>query len=190
MQAVDFTQAQPYNNEMEIDPLSWIIKKLLTLWKGTINFLYVATHWGEISGGRDRDRQEVKFLDERLKSYKEYYKEDIERIRGETATLLAASQKSKEGWQQFQQYTMEMLVDTIFKIALKAHLNPSEWESEKAWYMPRVQELVESMRAKLPPQPRPDPFSSAGLFDPPLILPVGTLLAKGGKDKDKDPSKK
>ena len=67
-------------------------------WKGTINFLYVATHWSEISRELERYREEVKFLDERLKSYKEYHKEDLERVRAETAECPRLQNCPANGW--------------------------------------------------------------------------------------------
>ena len=84
-----------------------------------------------------------------------------------------------------------MLVEAILHIAFKAQANPLEWELEKSRFNPLLRELVENMLAKIPkPPPLLSDFDFARLTGGLIRPQVGTLLAEGGKDKDKDPSKR
>ncbi len=188
MHVVDIPPTQPYNSAMGF--WSEVFKKLPT-WKGTINFFYVATNWSTISGDLEQYRQQIKDRDQWLETYKEKHKEDIEKITTEAANKLAASEKTSKSWESIHKYTMELLMDTLFKMALKAQLYPREWEYEKSRYMPYVQDIVESMRAKIPKPPLlPSDLDLARLTGGLIRPQVGTFLAEGGKDKDKDPSKR
>ncbi len=100
---------------------------------------------------------------------------EVEKITKEADRDVAKSQEEAKDWKSRYYFSVHDLISAAAYIAVKAHLNPMSWELDKLNLKPELLELVEKIKADIPPPPTRQ--------GPPLFTPlVGNLLTQDQED--------
>ncbi len=155
----------------------------------------------EINQHIEAHRKRIAELDQWNEITKERIEEinklDIEKITKKAEQAAALSEEKAKFLLEGMMRYVRLYGTSVGVLAKMAHTYPVDWEFYTSNLNPEVRQFVDEVKATFPRPTLPPPLNIGlglgGMLDAgsqPPILPVGTLLAEGGKDKDKDPSKR
>ncbi len=140
----------------------------------------------------DRDR----WLQDNESSIRKIYENKIEAQRSESDRHIVAVGEEAKVWEARAREERQLYIGALIPLTFMAFTYPLGWANLRQVIKPEVRQLVEGgveeLRKQLSPpsQPQPPLLSDFNLAVITGGIGIGTLLAEGGKDKDKDPSKR
>jgi len=131
----------------DIGFLDKVIEKLPS-WRGTTSFLYVASHWDQISNELEARHRYHKDNEELLIKLNERKIQDLE----ETATKDLAKQRVNAV--NVIKPLIQSFGSAVVYIAYMAILYPDHWEVEKGMLDPFLRGQIDAVISVLPPPPK------------------------------------